>query len=86
MRNQALLWLLWEGGLSVSEVCALRVGAVSLHQGIVRLSGPGAKERRIALGPEGQRALGLYLARLSRAGGKPSTERHGFFGQNEVIR
>lgn len=68
MRNQALLWLVWEGGLSVSEVCALRVGAVSLHQGIVRLSGPGAKERRIALGPEGQRALGLYLARLSQQG------------------
>jgi site-specific recombinase XerD len=46
----------------------LRVGAVSLHQGIVRLSGPGAKERRIALGQESLRALGLYLARLSQQG------------------
>lgn len=68
LRNQALLWLFWEGGLSVSEACALRVGAVSLHQGIVRLSGSGAKKRRIALGQEGQRALGLYLARLSQQG------------------
>jgi hypothetical protein len=65
LRNQALLWLFWEGGISVSEACALRVGAVSLRQGMVRLSGPGTRERRIVLGQESQRALGLYLARLS---------------------
>lgn len=68
LRNQALLWLFWEGGLSVSEVCALQVGAMSLHQGIVRLSNPGAGERRIALGQEGQCAWGLYLARISQRG------------------
>jgi site-specific recombinase XerD len=64
LRNETLLWLFWEGGLSVSEACTLRVGTVSLHQGIAHLSGPGAKERRIALGQESQRSLGLYLARL----------------------
>ncbi|HEX7735221.1 MAG TPA: tyrosine-type recombinase/integrase [Ktedonobacteraceae bacterium] len=68
LRNQALLWLFWEEGLTVSEACALQVGAVALHQGIVRLVCPGVGERRIALGQESQRALGLYLACLSQQG------------------
>lgn len=60
-RNRALLWLLWDGGIRVAELCALRRNDVFPHQGIVRIKGSGAKERRIALGREGQQALRAYL-------------------------
>lgn len=60
-RNRALLWLLWDGGLRVAELCVLRRNDVFPQQGIVRIRGAGTQERRIALGPEGQQALRVYL-------------------------
>lgn len=42
------------------------LGKSLFHQGIVRLSRPGAEERRSSPGQERQRALGLYLAHLSQ--------------------
>jgi hypothetical protein len=36
IRNRALLWVLWDTGLLVSEVCALNLEDVDLAQGILR--------------------------------------------------
>jgi integrase len=49
-RNRALLWLFWETGLLVTEVCGLCLSDVDRAQGQVRIQGPGATERWVPLG------------------------------------
>jgi hypothetical protein len=44
-RNQALLWVLWDTGLLVSEVCALNLEDVDLAQGTLRVQGSGPRAR-----------------------------------------
>ncbi|BCL79681.1 tyrosine-type recombinase/integrase [Ktedonobacteria bacterium brp13] len=59
-RNQALLWLLYDTGIRVSELCGIRIGDIDRKQGILTVRGKGSKERRIALGRNCQRHLFLY--------------------------
>ncbi len=61
VRNQALLWVLWDTGLLVSEVCALNLEDVDLVQGTLRIQGSGSKGRTLPLTPQVQQALTLYL-------------------------
>jgi site-specific recombinase XerD len=70
-RNQALLWLFLETGVSVAEVCALRVRDVDREQGHVSIQGTGAHARQVRLGENGLRHLLLYLEayRLKVPGG-----------------
>jgi site-specific recombinase XerD len=42
-RNRALLWVLWDTGLLVSEVCVLNLGDVDLTQGTLRVQGSGSR-------------------------------------------
>ncbi|GHO84094.1 hypothetical protein KSZ_21000 [Dictyobacter formicarum] len=63
-RNQAVLWTLFETGITVSELCALRVEDVDRKMGILRVWGKGGKERRIALGPV---CLGYLLSYLNQS-------------------
>jgi integrase/recombinase XerD len=60
-RNRALLWVLWDAGLLVSEVCALNLGDVDLAQGILRIQGSGSRGRVLPLTPGVQQALIVYL-------------------------
>lgn len=64
--NRALLWLIWDGGLRVAELCALQRSDVVIQQGIVQVRGAGARARRIAVGTEGQQALHVYLELIGR--------------------
>jgi len=68
-RNRALLWLFWETGLLVTQVCALHLWDVDRGQGQVRVQGPDATERWVPLGASGLRHLLWYLdhARLIEA-------------------
>jgi tyrosine recombinase XerC len=72
-RDRAMLELLYAGGLRVSELLALDLGAVDLAQRQLRVLGKGAKERVALIGRPAAEALTTYLAdgrsKLSGAGG-----------------
>ena len=60
-RNKAMLWILFETGMHVSELCDLRLGDVNLEEGSLRVRGPGGHERRCILGAQGAQALREYV-------------------------
>ncbi|HEU5199793.1 MAG TPA: tyrosine-type recombinase/integrase [Ktedonobacterales bacterium] len=62
-RNRAILWLLWDTGIRLSELCDLRLSNLDRRQGTIIVFGKGRKERRIALGRNALRALLYYLDR-----------------------
>lgn len=68
-RNRAILWLLWDTGLSVSELCWLRLADVDRAQGMVTVQGKRGPRRILPLSGDGQRAVCAYLgqARLTPA-------------------
>ncbi len=61
VRNRAILWLLYDTGIRVSELIHLRLGDVDRKKGVITVVGKGSKERRIALGQNCQRNLFYYL-------------------------
>ncbi len=62
-RNCALLWMLFDTGMRVSEICRLRLGDVDREQGTLSVQGKGATARRLTLGHEGLCHLLGYLDR-----------------------
>jgi site-specific recombinase XerD len=60
-RNRAILWLLWETGLQVSELCHLRLADVDRASGTVTVQGKRGHLRTFPLSADGKRALGAYL-------------------------
>jgi site-specific recombinase XerD len=60
-RNRAILWLLFDTGMRVSEVCDLRLSDVDREQGMLLIRGKGVQARRLTLGYEGLRYLRAYL-------------------------
>jgi site-specific recombinase XerD len=81
LRDQALLWVLFETGMTVSEVCALRVADLDQQTGSLRVRGKGGKERQMPLGPTCFNHLRSYLKQMDsttkrgltsrKAGGDP---------------
>ena len=63
VRNRAILWVLYDTGIRVSELCGLRLTDFNRKQGILTVKGKGSKERRVALGSNCQRNLVYYLDR-----------------------
>jgi site-specific recombinase XerD len=72
-RNQAILWVLRDTGLLVSEVCSLDLENVDLRQGILHVQGKGSKGRTLPLTPEVQQALTVYLEQYRLLGRKRET-------------
>jgi site-specific recombinase XerD len=68
-RNRAILWLLLDTGLQVSELCRLRLADVDRTGGTVTVRGKRGHTRTFPLSADGQRAVGAYLeqARLTPA-------------------
>jgi integrase/recombinase XerD len=62
LRDRAMLETLYATGLRVSELCGLKLGAVSLRDGVVRVLGKGSKERLVPLGDEAIAWIERYLA------------------------
>ncbi len=62
-RNRAILWLLYDTGIRLAELCNLRAGDFDRKHGTIIVNGKGSKERRIALGNNCQRNLLYYLDR-----------------------
>jgi site-specific recombinase XerD len=63
VRNRAILWLLYDTGIRVSELINLRLDDLDRKHGVVTVLGKGAKERRVALGQNCLRNLSYYLDR-----------------------
>jgi site-specific recombinase XerD len=68
-RNRAILWLLRDTGLQVSELCSLRLADVDPAGGTVTVQGKRGHTRIFPLSADGQRAVYTYLdqARLTPA-------------------
>jgi integrase/recombinase XerD len=61
VRNRAILWLLYDTGIRVSELINVRLDDLDRKKGVVTVMGKGSKERRIALGQNCLRNLSYYL-------------------------
>jgi site-specific recombinase XerD len=61
VRNRAILWVFYDAGIRVSELCGLRLENLDRRRGVLTVCGKGSKERRIALGQNCQRHLLYYL-------------------------
>jgi integrase/recombinase XerD len=76
LRNRAILELLYDGGLRVSELVGLTADRIDFDGGLVTVLGKGDKERLIPLGETALERLRAYLE-LSRPalarGGRPRT-------------
>lgn len=67
VRNQAMLELLYATGMRVSELIGLKIEAVNLTEGWVRILGKGGKERTVPVGPRATAVILRYLeAKLGR--------------------
>jgi integrase/recombinase XerD len=62
-RNRAILFVFYDTGIRLSELCGLRQKDFDRKHGTLTVKGKGAKERRIALGQNCQRHLLHYLDR-----------------------
>ena len=62
-RNRAILWILYDTGIRLSELCGLRTGDFDRKHALIIVCGKGSKERRIALGNNCLRNLLYYLDR-----------------------
>lgn len=62
-RNRAILWVLWDIGIRLAELCGLRLANFDRDKGTIIVHGKGNKERRIALGRNAQHSLLLYIDR-----------------------
>ena len=63
VRNRAILWVFYDTGIRVSELCGLRLEDFDRKHGILTVTGKGSKERRVALGNNCLRNLLYYLDR-----------------------
>ena len=61
-RDRAILEVLYATGVRVAELAGLDVEDVDLHDGAVRVTGKGRKERIVPLGKKAVEAIEVYLA------------------------
>ncbi len=75
LRDQAMLELLYAGGVRVSEVADARLEDLKLEMGYILVRGKGDKERMVPLGKPSQQALEQYLKNgrevLAKKGSSP---------------
>jgi integrase/recombinase XerD len=62
LRDRAMLELMYASGLRVSELVGLKTVQISLADGVLRVTGKGAKERLVPFGAEAGEWLRRYLA------------------------
>ena len=62
LRDRAMLETLYATGLRVSELVGLKLTAVNLNDGVLRVTGKGNKDRLVPLGEEAVLWLRRYLA------------------------
>jgi integrase/recombinase XerD len=60
-RNKAILETMYGCGLRVSETTELRISHIYFHEGFVRVTGKGDKERLIPIGSRALKQVNIYL-------------------------
>jgi site-specific recombinase XerD len=75
-RDQALLWVLFDTGITVSELCALHLADLDQHTGVLRVRGKGGKERQMPLGATCLSHLRAYLKRMEPTTTRGLARRH----------
>ncbi len=73
-RDRAMLELIYASGLRVSELVQLKTVRLGLNEGVLHVTGKGARERLVPFGTEAHHWLQLYLAqaRVQILGGRAS--------------
>jgi site-specific recombinase XerD len=69
-RNRAILWVLFDTGITVSEVCALHQSDLDRKTGTLRVRGKRGNERQIVLGSTCLEHLLCWLDQLRAKKGK----------------
>jgi site-specific recombinase XerD len=64
VRNRAMLWLLLETGLSVSDLCRLRLSEGDIHTGVVTVRGAGRIRQIFPLSVTGKEAVRAYVEQV----------------------
>lgn len=72
LRNYAILVVLFDTGIRVSELAGLRLSDVNLQEGFCTVRGKGDKQRLVPLGLTAQRALWRFI-RKARPAPSPET-------------
>jgi integrase/recombinase XerD len=67
LRDRAMLELMYASGLRVSELVSLRTVSAGLAEGVLRVTGKGAKERLVPFGEEAHGWLVSYLGEARAA-------------------
>lgn len=62
LRDRAMIELMYASGLRVSELVSLKTVYVGLNEGVLRVTGKGARERLVPFGAEAHDWLRRYLA------------------------
>jgi site-specific recombinase XerD len=75
-RDQALLWVLFDTGITVSELCALHLADLDQYAGVLRVRGKGGKERQMPLGATCLSHLRAYLKQMEPTTKRGLTRRH----------
>ena len=73
-RNRALLWVLYDTGMRLSEACALCLGDVDVEQGMLMVRRNGFKGRRLPLGHETLEAVRVYVEQHRHSGRRACVE------------
>lgn len=63
LRNQAILALLFNTGVRVSELCGIRLEDLRYEPGFIRVRGKGNKQRLVPVDPQVMRFINAYLRR-----------------------
>ena len=69
-RDDAVVEVLYGGGLRVGELCSLDIDSVDLDEGTARVKGKGGKERIVPIGSAAVQAVGRYLEIRDRVASK----------------
>lgn len=74
LRDRAMMELVYSSGLRLSEAIGLDLGDIDLTDGIVQVTGKGARTRRVPVGRLAREALQRWLAAAAalRAPGEPA--------------
>ncbi|MBM3863756.1 MAG: tyrosine recombinase [Verrucomicrobia bacterium] len=77
-RDLAMLELFYASGLRLAELCGLRLEALDLEEGFLRVTGKGSKTRLVRVGGRARMALADYLQHERPGLVRPRTSSHVF--------
>ena len=80
-RNRAIIEVLYGCGLRVSELVDLRLSAIFIDEGYIRVTGKGSKERLVPLSPTAADEIRAYLPQRAAIDIKPREEQYLFISK-----